>query len=209
MTAEPPAAHPAVLAKHKPQRILQATGACINERGVSGATFSRIADEANVPRTLLHYYFGSRERLLTEFIRQEGRVRLAALEGQLAAADHADAFIGLLQTEMQQMARSPVFGAVVFDLLASAHRDPASVAAFTALLHDVHQRAAQLLTALHGAGVLQLKAPPEAVVSVLFGLGDGLATWLPAATGDNLAATVAALGIAVRALVADPAQAPE
>ena len=42
-------------------------------RGVAGSTFDHVAREAGVSRGLLHYYFGTKERLLVEVVRRECR----------------------------------------------------------------------------------------------------------------------------------------
>ena len=40
-------------------------------RGIAGSTFDAVAGEAGVSRGLLHYYFGTKERLLIEVVRRE------------------------------------------------------------------------------------------------------------------------------------------
>jgi AcrR family transcriptional regulator len=49
--------------------ILNATYKCIFRQGITGISMRSIAKEAKVNQPTLHYYFKSRENLLTEFIR--------------------------------------------------------------------------------------------------------------------------------------------
>ena len=48
----------------KAARIVEAMRASVAQRGVAGSTFDHVAGEAGVSRGLLHYYFGSKERLV-------------------------------------------------------------------------------------------------------------------------------------------------
>ena len=56
-------------------------------RGAAGATFDHVAREAGVSRGLLHYYFGTKERLLAEVVRRDADIRMAALDRALPAGD--------------------------------------------------------------------------------------------------------------------------
>src|SRR5689334_11349390 len=74
----------------KAGRIVAAMRASVADRGVAGSTFDHVAREAGVSRGLLHYYFGSKERLLVEVVRHDCDVRMGVLEEQLAGARDAD-----------------------------------------------------------------------------------------------------------------------
>ena len=60
--------------------------ASVARRGAAGSTFDHVAREAGVSRGLLHYYFGTKERLLVEVVRRDSEIRLAALGAALADA---------------------------------------------------------------------------------------------------------------------------
>src|SRR4051794_41932453 len=81
------------LAGDKAQRIVDAMRASVGSRGAAGATFDHVAREAGVSRGLLHYYFGTKERLLVEVVRRDTEVRLAVLDEQLGGAPPAGHFI--------------------------------------------------------------------------------------------------------------------
>ena len=57
----------------------------VGARGAAGSTFDHVAREAGVSRGLLHYYFGSKERLLVEVVRHDCEVRIALLDERSAA----------------------------------------------------------------------------------------------------------------------------
>src|SRR3982751_4584698 len=91
------------LESEKAQRIVAAMRECVGTLGAAGATFDRVAQEAGVSRGLLHYYFGSKERLLVEVVRHDAEVRLAQLESRLAQADSVDAIVEALVTQLEEI----------------------------------------------------------------------------------------------------------
>src|SRR5581483_10024614 len=64
----------------KAARIVEAMRTSVAARGITGSTFDAVAGEAGVSRGLLHYYFGTKERLLIEVVRREADVRTERLE---------------------------------------------------------------------------------------------------------------------------------
>src|SRR5258706_14429544 len=99
------AAQRSQLSGEKAQRIVDAMRASVAVRGVAGSTFDHVARDAGVSRGLLHYYFGSKERLLAEVVRRDTELRMAALDEQLAQASSAEDFIGLLRDTLENMVR--------------------------------------------------------------------------------------------------------
>src|SRR5882757_4247713 len=85
----------------KAQRIVDAMRTSVAKRGVAGSTFDHVAREAGVSRGLLHYYFGTKERLMVEVMRRDCDLRMVALEDVLRGAKTPDDFIGLLATWMK------------------------------------------------------------------------------------------------------------
>src|SRR5437764_7941902 len=91
------------LAGDKAQRIVDAMRASVGSRGAAGATFDHVAREAGVSRGLLHYYFGTKERLLVEVVRRDTEIRMAALDEALADAHTADDFIDALVRSLEDL----------------------------------------------------------------------------------------------------------
>ncbi len=84
MAAVEAATAPRELTGEKAMRIVEAMRVSVAARGITGATFDHVAREAGVSRGLLHYYFGTKERLLVEVVRRESDVRLERLEAAVA-----------------------------------------------------------------------------------------------------------------------------
>ena len=66
---------------------------CVGTRGATGATFDHVAREAGVSRGLLHYYFGTKERLLAEVVRRDCDLRMERLSVTAAGAGDPDALL--------------------------------------------------------------------------------------------------------------------
>ena len=71
------------LSGEKAQRIIDAMRESVASRGAAGSTFEQVAREAGVSRGLLHYYFGTKERLLVEVVRRDTEIRVARLDAPL------------------------------------------------------------------------------------------------------------------------------
>src|SRR5882757_2514111 len=74
------------LSGDKAQRIVDAMRNSVAQRGAAGSTFEHVAREAGVSRGLLHYYFGTKERLLVEVVRRDAELRIARLDEMLERA---------------------------------------------------------------------------------------------------------------------------
>src|SRR5436190_856238 len=112
------------LTGERAQRIVDAMRASVALRGAAGSTFDHVAREAGVSRGLLHYYFGTKERLLVEVVRRDTDIWLATLDAALADAHTADDFIEALVRSLEDMVEHD-FGFVtfVFELFTAAQRN--------------------------------------------------------------------------------------
>jgi AcrR family transcriptional regulator len=201
-TASPESSARSQLSGDKAQRIVEAMRASVALRGVAGSTFDHVARDAGVSRGLLHYYFGSKERLLAEVVKRDTELRMAALDGQLAAASSAEDFIAMLRDTLEAMIRDDTeFLTLSFEVFTLSRRNPDIAAEFTQLVRRTRQQVAAVLAAKQAAGVLELRAEPEAIAEVLFGLGDGLALRILGEPDRDHRATVDAGTMAVAALI--------
>ena len=191
------------LAGDKAARIVDAMRASVAERGTAGSTFDQVARAAGVSRGLLHYYFGTKERLLVEVVRRDCDVRMEALDAQLAQARTADDFIAVLVASLEDVVRNePGFVTLLFELFVLSRRHADVAAEFSELLRRPRVQVAELLRAKESEGVLHLAADPEAVVDVLFSLADGI--WLRMLSEErDFGPTIAAAVLCVRALLDD------
>jgi AcrR family transcriptional regulator len=190
------------LSGEKAQRIVDAMRASVALRGVAGSTFDHVAREAGVSRGLLHYYFGSKERLLAEVVKRDTDLRMAMLDEQLAAASSADDFIAMLRRSLEAMLRDDTeFLTLSFEVFTLSRRNPEIAAEYGELIRRTRRNVAAVLAAKHAEGVLELRADPEAIAEIIFGLGDGLALRILAEPERDHRETVQAGTLAVSALI--------
>ena len=186
----------------KAQRIVEAMRASVARRGVAGSTFDHVAREARVSRGLLHYYFGTKERLLAEVVRHDCDLRMAALDEQLADARDADGVIDALVDSLRRnVAEEPELITVVFELFTLSRRNDEIAAEFAELLRRTREHVADLLARKQGEGALHLRAAPEAVADVLFSLADGMCMRMLTESDNDFSETIRAGVLAVRALL--------
>ena len=181
------------LSGDKAQRIVDAMRASVAARGAAGSTFDHVAREAGVSRGLLHYYFGTKERLLVEVVRRDSDLRLAALDEAIAAAHTADDLLGVLVSSLEDLVeRDPSFVALHFELFTSARRTPEIAAELAALHRRIREHVAEQLEAKAREGVIAPTADAESVVTVLLSLADGLALRMLADPEHDWGPTIAA-----------------
>jgi AcrR family transcriptional regulator len=186
----------------KAQRIVEAMRASVARRGVAGSTFDHVAREARVSRGLLHYYFGTKERLLAEVVRRDCELRMVWLDEQLADARDADGVIDALVDSLRRFVKEePEFITVVFELFTLSRRNEEIAAEFAELLRRTREHVAGLLARKEAQGALNLRAEPEAVADVLFSLADGLCMRMLTETDNDFSQTIQAGAMAVRALL--------
>jgi AcrR family transcriptional regulator len=160
----------------KAQRIVEAMRTSVARRGVAGSTFDHVAREAGVSRGLLHYYFGTKERLLAEVVRHDCDVRMALLDEQLATASTPDDVLERLVASLEELVeREPEFFALVFELFALSRRHEEVAAEFGELMRRTREQLAASLAAKAQDGAIRLGAEPGDVADVLFAMADGMA----------------------------------
>src|SRR5256885_5625571 len=93
---------PRKLEGEKAQRIIEAMRSSVGRRGAAGSTFDHVAHKAGVSRGLLHYYFGSKERLLVEVVRHDADMRIHALGERLRGARSIDEIVQALVTQLEE-----------------------------------------------------------------------------------------------------------
>jgi AcrR family transcriptional regulator len=190
------------LSGEKAQRIVDAMRSSVALRGVAGSTFDHVARGAGVSRGLLHYYFGSKERLLAEVVRRDTELRLGVLDEQLASASSAEDFIAMLRRTLEAMLREDTeFLTLTFEVFTLSRRNPEIAAEYAELVRRTREQVAAVLAAKQEEGVLTLHGEPEAIAEIIFGIGDGLALRILGEPGRDHRATVDAGTRAVAALI--------
>jgi AcrR family transcriptional regulator len=186
----------------KAARIVDAMRASVARRGVAASTFDHVAREAQVSRGLLHYYFGTKERLLAEVVRRDCELRMQVIDQQLAGASSADDVIdGLVASLKQMVVDDAAFITLVFEMFTLSRRNAEVAVEFAELLRRTREHVAALLAEKEAAGVLALHAPPDAVADVLFAMADGVAMRMLTERDRDFGPSVLAGVRAVRALI--------
>ncbi len=165
---------PRRLEGEKAQRIITAMRTSVAARGAAGATFDHVAREAGVSRGLLHYYFGSKERLLVEVVKADCQVRIERIERQLSGATNVDEIIASLVSSAVEFIDDEPTGAVAICELVAASRTSEEIRAELAELYRRwREHLAAALRQKEREGVVSLRAEPETVAALLFALADG------------------------------------
>ncbi|MFL5868665.1 MAG: TetR/AcrR family transcriptional regulator [Thermoleophilaceae bacterium] len=165
---------PRKLEGEKAQRIIEAMRASVGRRGAAGSTFDHVAREAGVSRGLLHYYFGSKERLLVEVVRHDCEVRIKVMDERLARADSVDAIVQALVVGLEEFIEDePGSQAVTYEMLSASRHSDEIRAELAELYRRWREHLADALREKERQGVVKLQADPESVAAVLFALGDG------------------------------------
>ena len=186
----------------KAQRIVEAMRSSVARRGVAGSTFDHVAREAGVSRGLLHYYFGTKERLLAEVVRHDADVRLTLLDQQLRDAANPDDVLERLVTSLEDLVeREPELITLVFELFALSRRHEEIAAEFGELIRRSRERLAAILGVKQADGAVRLGADPDEVADVLFAMADGMALRMLAEPGRDWSPTIAASVAAARPLL--------
>jgi AcrR family transcriptional regulator len=162
------------LSGEKVQRIVDAMRACVAERGIAGATFEHVSRRAGVSRGLLHYYFGTKERLLIEVLRRDAEMRIGMLDAPLAAAKTVDDVVAVLVTGAEQMLQEdPGFYVILYELFTAGRQNPEIQAELAELYRGARDHVADELRKKESEGVLSLRFDAQAVVTYMFAAADG------------------------------------
>src|SRR3954449_11513545 len=176
----------------KAKRIVQAMRTSVGRRGAAASTFDHVAQEAGVSRGLLHYYFGTKERLLVEVVRHDSDIRMRHLEESLTDADSVDAIVEALVTQLEDyVGEDPATHALIHELFSVSRRNDEVREELAELYRRVRTQVAEVLRAKEQAGVVKLRGDAESVASLLFALGDGLELQLVSDPGWDSSAAFA------------------
>jgi AcrR family transcriptional regulator len=164
------------LSGDKAQRIVDAMRDSVARRGAAGSTFEHVAREAGVSRGLLHYYFGTKERLLVEVVRRDTELRTERLDERLEGAKSVDDVLGALVASLTDMIdNEPGFFLLLYELFSAGRRNPEIQKEVGQLFEKTRSHVAEVLRSKDEEGVLSLRFAADDVVSYLFALGDGFA----------------------------------
>jgi AcrR family transcriptional regulator len=163
-----------VLTGEKARRIVEAMRDSVAEVGIAESTFERVAAKAGVSRGLLHYYFGTKERLLIEVIRRDTAYRIDTLGGALRAATDVDEVIrAMFATFARTVREERGYVYMVSELFVAGRHQPDIQRELGSLYGRARSELAAILRAKHDEGVVRLRFDAESVLTHMFAAGDG------------------------------------
>ncbi len=190
------------LSGEKAQRIVDAMRQSVAARGAAGSTFEQVAGEAGVSRGLLHYYFGTKERLLIEVVRRDSEIRITRLDQALSQAKSVDDVLDVLVSSLTDMIdNDPGFFLILYELFSAGRRNPEIQRELGQLFDRTRSHVAEVLETKEGEGVLDLRHEAESIVSFLFALGDGFALQALSDPERDISGALAAGTTAARHLI--------
>jgi AcrR family transcriptional regulator len=191
------------LSGEKAQRIIDAMRNSVAKRGAAGSTFEHVAREAGVSRGLLHYYFGTKERLLVEVVRRDAEIRVARLDEPLERAKTVDDVIEVLVSSLTDLIdNEPAFFLLIYELFSAGRRNPDIQHEIGQMFDRTRTHVAEILEAKEREGVLSLRYGAEAIVAFLFAVGDGFALQALSEPGRDTDEVLAAGSASARYLLA-------
>jgi len=162
------------LSGERAQRIIEAMRESVAEVGIAGSTFERVASKAEVSRGLLHYYFGTKERLLVEVIRRDTEYRVETLSTALREAESVDAIVtAFFDTFARTLSEQRGYVYLVSELFVAGRHSVDLTRELGALYRRARAELADILRRKERDGIIKLRFEAEAVVSYLTAAGDG------------------------------------
>jgi AcrR family transcriptional regulator len=165
---------PRELSGDKAARIVEAMRGSVAARGIAGSTFDHVATEAGVSRGLLHYYFGTKERLLVEVVRRESDVRIERLEEAIGGATDAESVLDALVRSFEELLGDGPAPVMLYEMLTLAQRNDEIAAELAELGRRTRAHLSDALARKRDSGVLALRIDTELAAMFLFALADGV-----------------------------------
>ena len=154
-------------------RIVDAAYEVLAEKGYDATTFKEIARSANVAQGLIHYYFGSKDRLLLEVLKEASERTREEMQRFVAALPEERPRRGLsvLAQQKHRMSRQPEWYRLRYELFALGMRKPELLPSVGELLAKGRRGVGEVLVRLAGKEI----ADQEALSAVMLACFDGLA----------------------------------
>lgn len=160
----------------KATRIVAAMRTCVAKYGAAGATFDHVSKEAGVSRGLLHYYFGSKERLLIEVVRRETDRLVEVIQAASSFAGSAEELVNVLLAQLENiLANEPELYLLAFELIGEARRHPEIGNEVGEYNRTTRAQFAEIIEQMTEKGAITPRHAPLATASALLAMANGLA----------------------------------
>jgi len=187
------------------RRIVEAMRESVAEVGIAGSTFERVAAKAEVSRGLLHYYFGTKERLLAEVIRRDTEIRIETLGAALLRAESAESVVAaFFSTFRETLAEQRGYVYMVSELFVAGRHSPELKSRLGELYSRARAEFADILRQKEEHGIISLRFEAEATLAYLFAAGDGASVQLLSDPTLDAESTLEASLAVTRFLIGDP-----
>lgn len=152
-------------------RIIRAASRVLGARGYDATTLKQIAREAGAAPGLVHYYFGGKEQLLVEVLREALRRYTESMAAAREREAHGEALDAALTEPARRAVEEPEWYRLRYELFALGLRNPAIEPGVAELLAGGRSGIAEAVKAF-GA---DRDADAASVAAVLLACFDGLA----------------------------------
>ena len=160
----------------KATRIVEAMRKCVANYGATGATFDHVAREAGVSRGLLHYYFGTKERLLIEVVRRETERLIGMIRASSDLAESAEQLVYILLARLKDIIEyEPELFLLAFEIIGEARRHPEIGAEVADYNRRTRGQFAEILDELQKRGTISMRHSSIGTASALLSMTNGLA----------------------------------
>ncbi|MDN4593174.1 TetR/AcrR family transcriptional regulator [Polycladomyces subterraneus] len=172
------------------QHILESTFRCLAENGSSSLSVRKIAQEADITLSLVHYYFPNKEELLVAAASYTLEKQLASIREELhSIATVTDRIKKIMSIVREQFTDTP-WRKVYFDLLSMASWSPRMAQEVKKMQDDLIERIVNLCTnsftdrmvkrafvrtllaILNGLALQVLNGAPEEEIKTAFGMAE-------------------------------------
>ena len=154
-------------------RIVDAAYEVLAEKGYDATTFKEIARSAEAAQGLIHYYFGSKDRLLLEVLKEASERTREEMQRFVAALPEERPRRGMsvLAQQKHRVSRQPEWYRLRYELFALGMRKPELLPSVGELLAKGRRGVGEVLVRLAGKEI----ADQEALSAVMLACFDGLA----------------------------------
>ncbi len=154
-------------------RIVDAAYEVLAEKGYDATTFKEITRSAEAAQGLIHYYFGSKDRLLLEVLKEASERTREEMQRFVAALPEERPRRGMfvLAQQKHRVSRQPEWYRLRYELFALGMRTPELLPSVGELLAKGRRGVGEVLVRLAGKEI----ADQEALSAVMLACFDGLA----------------------------------
>lgn len=161
--------------------ILAAAAAVLSAEGYAGATISKVAQEANVSRGLLHYHFQTKEAMFAEVLSTYMQNAITAIQAELKNTNTPEQFVYALIASQREIIFKPNgYMNLFLEGLVGARQSPIIKARMDAMYRSFREMILQKLTELQAEGALtsglSVAGMAISITAILDGIGIQLLT---------------------------------